>query len=302
MLRGLSHDDRPDFESRLNWVCQNIHLGKDKLYQALEDYPSIQMGVEMAFLSLEAQNPFHLFSHSFTSGAASIPINGLIWMGDESYMLKQIEEKIAAGFSCIKMKVGAIDFDRECELLSTIRSQFSKDEMVLRVDANGAFDTNPLFYLEKLAAYDLHSIEQPLQAGKWSEMRKLVQHSPVPIALDEELIGVTQTADKIELLDTIQPDYIILKPSFIGGFTGATEWATLAQQRNIDSWVTSALESNIGLNAIAQWTYSQSFSGHQGLGTGGLFSNNFDSPLEIKNGYLTMNNSKAWEHLTSINF
>ena len=302
MLRGLSHDDRPDFESRLNWVCQNIHLGKDKLYQALEDYPSIQMGVEMAFLSLEAQNPFHLFSHSFTSGAASIPINGLIWMGDESYMLKQIEEKIAAGFSCIKMKVGAIDFDRECELLSTIRSQFSKDEMVLRVDANGAFDTNPLFYLEKLAAYDLHSIEQPLQAGKWSEMRKLVQHSPVPIALDEELIGVTQTADKIELLDTIQPDYIILKPSFIGGFTGATEWAKLAQQRNIDSWVTSALESNIGLNAIAQWTYSQSFSGHQGLGTGGLFSNNFDSPLEIKNGYLTMNNSKAWEHLTSINF
>ena len=302
MLRGLSHDDRPDFESRLNWVCQNIHLGKDKLYQALEDYPSIQMGVEMAFLSLEAQNPFHLFSHSFTSGAASIPINGLIWMGDESYMLKQIEEKIAAGFSCIKMKVGAIDFDRECELLSTIRSQFSKDEMVLRVDANGAFDANPLFYLEKLAAYDLHSIEQPLQAGKWSEMRKLVQHSPVPIALDEELIGVTQTADKIELLDTIQPDYIILKPSFIGGFTGATEWATLAQQRNIDSWVTSALESNIGLNAIAQWTYSQSFSGHQGLGTGGLFSNNFDSPLEIKNGYLTMNNSKAWEHLTSINF
>lgn len=302
LLRGLSYDDRPDFESKLEWVCNNIHLGKSKLHDQLVDFPSIQMGLEMAFLSLHAPDPFSLFQTKFLAGEAEIPINGLIWMGEESFMLDQIEEKISAGFTCIKMKVGAIDFDRECNLLHTIRSRFSKEEILLRVDANGAFGADALTRLKRLATYDIHSIEQPIPAGNWNEMRKLIQSSPIPIALDEELIGVVTRKHKIMLLDTIQPQYIILKPSFIGGFSGAEEWVALARERNIDSWVTSALESNIGLNAIAQWTYSQSFIGFQGLGTGGLFSNNFTSPLEIKNGYLRMNNNVQWDQLTPINF
>lgn len=302
MLRGLSHDDRPDFEAKLHWVCQNIHLGKDELYKQLVDFPSIQMGVEMAFLSLRGIDPFSLFSNAFAKGTAALPINGLIWMGDEAYMHEQIQEKIAAGFKCIKMKVGAIDFERECELLASIRSHFSKEEMLIRVDANGAFKADALLRLERLAKYDLHSIEQPIPAGNTMEMKKLAELSPIPIALDEELIGMVNREDKINLLENIQPQYIILKPSFIGGFSGAKEWRDLARERNIDSWVTSALESNIGLNAIAQWTYAHSFSGFQGLGTGGLFTNNFNCPLEIKNGYLRMNNKKEWEQLTAINF
>jgi len=300
ILRGLSIDDCPDYEAKLAWVCDNIHLGKEALYNALTAFPSIQMGIEMAFLSLEQADPFSLFPSAFSKGEASIPINGLIWMGDQQFMLDQVEEKVAQGFSCIKMKVGAIAFSDEVNILSAIRKRFSADQMVLRVDANGAFGQDALEKLHVLAELDLHSIEQPIAQGNWSEMRSLCKTSPLPIALDEELIGIFNTADKIALLDSIQPQYIILKPSFIGGFKGAEEWTTLATERGIGSWVTSALESNIGLNAIAQWAYQQGYKGHQGLGTGSLYTNNIVAPLEIKNGYIQLDKTHPWQPINQL--
>lgn len=300
ILRGLSIDDRPDYETKLAWTCDNIHLGKEALYNALIAFPSIQMGIEMAFLSLEEPDSFSLFPSAFSQGEAAIPINGLIWMGDQQFMLDQVEEKLSQGFSCIKMKVGAIAFSDEVEILSAIRKRYSAEQMVLRVDANGAFGQDALEKLHVLAELDLHSIEQPIPQGNWSEMKALCQTTPLPIALDEELIGVFNTADKIALLDSIQPQYIILKPSFIGGFKGAEEWTRLAAERGIDSWVTSALESNIGLNAIAQWAYHQGYKGHQGLGTGGLYTNNIIAPLEIKNGYIHVDNTHTWQPINQL--
>ena len=300
LLRGLSVDDRPDYETQLAWVCANIHLGKTTLYNALKEFPSIQMGVEMAFLSLEQIDCFSLFPSSFSKGEDMIPINGLIWMGDQQFMLDQVEEKIAEGFSCIKMKIGAIDFDQEVAVLQAIRKRYSADQMVLRVDANGAFKDDALEKLHILAELDLHSIEQPIAAGNRSFMYSLCRATPLPIALDEELIGVFDRADKIALLDSVQPQYIILKPSFIGGFKGAEEWTKLANERGIGSWVTSALESNIGLNAIAQWAYLHEYKGHQGLGTGSLYTNNFPSPLEIKNGYINCNKNLAWKAIDQL--
>lgn len=300
ILRGLSIDDCPDYEAKLAWVCDNIHLGKEALYNALTAFPSIQMGIEMAFLSLEQADPFSLFPSAFSKGEASIPINGLIWMGDQQFMLDQVEEKVAQGFSCIKMKVGAIAFSDEVNILSAIRKRFSADQMVLRVDANGAFGQDALEKLHVLAELDLHSIEQPIAQGNWSEMRSLCKTSPLPVALDEELIGIFNTADKIALLDSIQPQYIILKPSFIGGFKGAEEWTTLAAERGIGSWVTSALESNIGLNAIAQWAYQQGYKGHQGLGTGSLYTNNIVAPLDIKNGYIQLDKTHPWQPINQL--
>lgn len=302
ILRGLSHDDSPTYEAKLAWVCDQINQGETQLYDQLMEFPSIQMGLEMAFRSLRSPTPFELFPNAFTKGNAKISINGLIWMGNEDFMLRQIEAKIKQGFDCLKMKVGAIDFEKECAVLASIRARFSKDEMILRVDANGAFKTNTLEKLKRLAEFDLHSIEQPIPKGNWDLMNELCRITPLPIALDEELIGVFTKKDKINLLDTIQPQYIILKPSFIGGFTGAYQWYQLAKKRGISSWVTSALESNIGLNAIAQWTYENDFNGHQGLGTGGLFTNNFECPLEIKNGYLSINTNHSWNPAAVINF
>ena len=300
LLKGLSIDDRPDYEAKLAWVCDNIHLGKDALYKALTLFPSIQMGVEMAFMSLEQSDSFSLYPSAFSKGVASIPINGLIWMGDQQFMLDQVEEKLAQGFSCIKMKVGAIDFSDEVEILRAIRKRYSADQMVLRVDANGAFGQDALEKLHVLADLDLHSIEQPIPQGNWKQMKALCQATPLPIALDEELIGVFTTENKIALLDSIQPQYIILKPSFIGGFKGAEEWTSLAAERGIDSWVTSALESNIGLNAIAQWAYQQGYKGHQGLGTGSLYTNNIVAPLEIKNGYIHVDNTHPWQPINQL--
>ena len=300
LLRGLSIDDRPDYEAKLAWVCDNIHLGKETLYKALTEFPSIQMGIEMAFLSLEQSNPFSLFPSAFSTGEDHIPINGLIWMGDQQFMLDQVEEKLAQGFSCIKMKVGAIDFSDEVEILKAIRKRYTADQMVLRVDANGAFGQDALEKLHVLADLDLHSIEQPILQANWEQMKALCQATPLPIALDEELIGVYTTEDKIALLDRIQPQYIILKPSFIGGFTGAEEWTRLAVERGIDSWVTSALESNIGLNAIAQWAYQQGYKGHQGLGTGSLYTNNIMAPLEIKNGYIHIDKTCPWQAINQL--
>jgi O-succinylbenzoate synthase len=295
LLRGLSIDDREDYEEKLQWTCKNIHLGKGVLWENLIEFPSIQFGIEMAFESLSAENPFELFPSEFTKTQKSIPINGLVWMGDEAYMKQQIEEKIASGFHCIKLKIGAIDFEKELQLLHFIRQNFSSDKIEIRVDTNGAFDSkDALFKLKQLAGFYIHSIEQPIAKNQHDMMAELCKVTPIPIALDEELIGVFSLEEKEVLLQKIKPQYIILKPSFIGGFRGTQEWISLAEKYNIGWWITSALESNIGLNAIAQWTYLQKNPMPQGLGTGALYANNFDCPLEVSNGQLWYTD-KAWD-------
>ncbi|MCH4823521.1 o-succinylbenzoate synthase [Gramella lutea] len=296
ILRSLSYDDRPDYEEKLKWVCNNINLGKDMLWEELREFPSIQFGVEMAFKSLNSKDPFLLFPSEFTARKDSIPINGLVWMGDEGFMKEQISQKLDAGFNCIKLKIGAIDFETELNILKSVRDNFSEDKIELRVDANGAF--SPEEALEKLGVlsqFKLHSIEQPIKQGQIKEMAELCRKTPLPIALDEELIGVTDVTDKQILIQTIKPQYVIFKPSLIGGFKGTEEWKEICETQGIKWWITSALESNIGLNAISQWTYTLNPDLPQGLGTGGLYTNNFDSPLEINNGNIKYNNSKNWE-------
>jgi len=296
ILRGLSADDRPDYETRLQWVCDHIDLGEDKLWEALLEFPSIQFGVEMAFRSLRSENTFELFPSEFTKGQKSMPINGLVWMGDETFMKQQIEQKITDGFSCIKLKIGAIDFDKECDLLRFIRQNFTPNQMEIRVDANGAFKSNEaLDKLNQLSEFKLHSIEQPIQKNQPDKMSKLCKLTPFPIALDEELIGIFTREEKERLLQKIQPQYLIFKPSFIGGFRGTSEWIALAKKYQIGWWITSALESNIGLNAIAQFTSELQNPMPQGLGTGGLFTNNFDCPLEVNRGELHYNPRKNWK-------
>ena len=295
LFRGLSIDDISNYEDKLIWVCNNIDLGLENLLKALYEFPSIQFGLEQAFLSLNSEDKFQLFPSQFTRGEKSIPINGLVWMGEKDFMKNQIKEKLSIGFSCIKMKIGAIDFDTEIELLKSIRKEFSPNEIELRVDANGGF--NPRDALEKLkilSELEIHSIEQPIKQGQVNDMSELCAKTPLPIALDEELIGVFSSEEKKKLLKTIKPQYIILKPSLIGGFAGSKEWINLADQTNCGWWITSALESNIGLNAIAQFTDTLQSDLPQGLGTGGLFTNNFDSPLEVKNGTLQYNPKQNW--------
>ncbi len=295
MFKGLSIDDRLDYEEKLQWLCTHINLELDVLLQELTEFPSIQFGLEMALKSLEAKNPFELFPSEFTAGTKSIPINGLIWMGSEDFMRQQIKEKIELGFTCIKMKIGAINFKAETDILKSIRKEFSSKDIELRVDANGAFSpSEALEKLKVLSEFDLHSIEQPIKQGQAEAMSRLCEKTPLPIALDEELIGVFSKEDKAELLKTINPQYIILKPTLIGGFKGSNEWITSAEHNNIGWWITSALESNIGLNAIAQYTYTKQNKLPQGLGTGGLFTNNIESPLKVKNGALYYNTTKKW--------
>jgi O-succinylbenzoate synthase len=295
ILRGLSIDDRPDYEEKLQWTCDNIHLGKEQLWEALLDFPSIQFGVEMAFQSLVSATPFLLFPSDFTNGTKSIFINGLVWMGEEAFMKQQIEEKLAQGFTCIKLKIGAIDFDQELQLLRFIREHFTSEQVEIRVDANGAFDSDlALNRLIQLSEFKLHSIEQPIQKNHTDRMAELCKVAPFPIALDEELIGVFTLDEKEQLLEKIKPQYIILKPSFVGGFRGTQEWISLAEKHKIGWWITSALESNIGLNAIAQWTFLQNSLMPQGLGTGALYTNNFDCPLEVSQGQLWYKKELDW--------
>ncbi len=295
LFRGLSSDDRPDYEKKLKWVCKHINKGFDFLIRELVEMPSIQFGLEIAFRSLNSEDNFKLFPSKFTENEASISINGLIWMGSETFMKQQIEEKINAGFTCIKMKIGAIDFQAECKLLKSIRASFSSKDIELRVDANGAFfSSEALDKLKTLSDFDLHSIEQPIKQGQIEDMAKLCEMTPLPIALDEELIGVFSVTKKEKLIQTIRPQFIILKPSLVGGFIGSDEWIDIAEQNHTGWWITSALESNIGLNAIAQYTYNKQSDLPQGLGTGNLFTNNIDSPLEVKNGTLQYNSKLNW--------
>lgn len=300
LFRGLSAEDLPDYEEKVHWACTHINKGLSYLLENVKAYPSIQFGLEQAFLSLSSENPFHLFSTPFVNQGAPIEINGLVWMGEIPFMEKQIEEKLNQGFTTLKLKIGALDFDKECALLAAIRKRFSREEIEIRVDANGAFSQeSALEKLEKLAAFDIHSIEQPIRKGQLEAMRELCQKSPLPIALDEELIGVFDMEDKRALLQKIKPQYIILKPSLVGGIQGSEQWIEIADSLGIDWWITSALESNIGLNAIAQWTSSLGSKLPQGLGTGGLFANNMESPLLVRQGALYIDAQKKW-HLDAL--
>ena len=280
-LPNLSCDDLPHYEQLLSSLCQEAaQSGID--YERLRPYPSILFGLETAFRHFE-RGTASLWDTPFSRGEQGIPINGLIWMGSYTQMLAQIEAKMQAGFRCIKLKIGAINFEEELSLLKMIRRHFSAKEIELRVDANGAFSpAEALEKLKRLSELDLHSIEQPIRAGQWDSMARLSQLSPLPIALDEELIGVHSTSRKKELLETIHPQYIILKPSLHGGLWGSQEWIAAASQLGIGWWITSALESNIGLNAIAQWCATLHNPLPQGLGTGALFTDNIPMPLEVR--------------------
>ncbi len=294
IIPNLSFDNTESLEEKIQEVCENISDYFYWLNGGLKDYPALQFAVETALLDLQKGGKHILYPSAFTTGQKSIPINGLLWMGDVQFMQKQLAEKTQQGFQCIKMKVGAIDSTSEFKLLQSIRKQHPN--CILRIDANGAFTSeNALTYLQKFATLNIHSIEQPIRQGQWKEMAKLCQTTPLPIALDEELIGISERLEKVALLETIKPQYIILKPSLLGGLKSSEEWIALAEERNIGWWVTSALESNIGLNAIAQWTASLPYKGHQGLGTGSLFTNNITSPLEIRGEELWYNPEKSWE-------
>ena len=299
-LPALSCDDLPDYENLLATQCKKVEESGIIDYDALRPYPSMLFGLETALQHLHAGS-IRLWETPFSEGRQGIPINGLIWMGNFDEMYRRIEEKMRLGFRCIKVKIGAIKFEKELELLAHIREHFSPEQIELRVDANGAFSPSDApEKLDALSRFCLHSIEQPIRAGQWTAMGRLCAHTPFPIALDEELIGINTVARKIELLETIRPQYIILKPSLHGGMKGAAEWITLASQRGIGYWITSALESNVGLNAIAQWCATLNPTLPQGLGTGLLFTDNIDYPLHIKGDCLWFNPESPAPDFTTI--
>ena len=294
-IPDLSIDPIETYQEKLDELCRLLNEGYDPSTIVLDDFPSIAFGLETALLDLEANGSKILFRSAFTERKTGIPINGLVWMGIKEFMQKQIREKIAAGYRCIKLKVGAIDFETELEIISGIRNEFSPDEIEIRLDANGGFSaTDALEKLNKLSTFQIHSIEQPIKPRQFETMAQLCQQSPIPIVLDEELIGVNPL-EKKTILEKIKPAYIILKPSLIGGFRASEEWIKLAEKLNIDWWITSALESNIGLNAIAQWTFTLNSKLPQGLGTGQLYNNNIPSPLEIENAKLFYKPENDWD-------
>lgn len=292
VFRGLSADDVPEYEDKLKELCANI--GRDEATD-LQSFPSIMFGLQTAIYDISNGGRMLPFPSAFTEGEAGIPINGLVWMGSKDEMLSRIREKIEAGFTTIKLKVGAIDFDSELEMVKFIRSCYSADTLTIRLDANGGFTPeNALQRLSEFAKYGIHSIEQPIKAGQWEEMRRLCDNSPIDIALDEELIGIFTPERMGEMLDAVKPRYIILKPSLVGGFSGSQMWMQQAAVRGIGGWITSALESNVGLNAIAQWTARMGADMPQGLGTGALYVNNIGSPLSVIGDSLRYDPSAAW--------
>jgi len=321
-LPDLSCDAKPEYAVTLRQVCQMVEQMGRIPYDMIRAYPSITFGLETAFASffdaakklLEIvpaegassssemlkqkggsvpagmENLVDLYDSPFGRGEEGITINGLVWMGTYEEMLARLEEKLQAGFHCVKLKIGAIDFFKELDLIKRIRDVYTREQVELRVDANGGFlPENAMSQLEALAKYDIHSIEQPIKQHQWPKMAQLCRETPLPIALDEELIGVNVRSMKQALLDTVRPQYIILKPSLHGGIYGCNEWIELANQRGIGSWITSALESNIGLHAIAHYAakvYGPNVQMPQGLGTGLLFTDNIPMPLEIRGDQL----------------
>jgi len=294
-IPDLSIDPVDSYDAKLNELCRLLNEGVVPGTIDLDKYPSIAFGLETALLDLAAHGSKDLFPSPFSAGNVGIPINGLIWMGDKAFMEKQISEKIVAGYRCIKLKIGTNDFDTELDIIAAIRNRFSPDDIEIRLDANGAFKTqDALEKLKRLSMYSIHSIEQPIRQHQLNAMAELCARSPIPIVLDEELIGVNST-DKEALLQKIMPAYIILKPSLLGGFKQSEEWINLAKKYNIGWWATSALEANIGLNAIAQWTATLDSPLPQGLGTGQLYHNNIPSPLVIEKANLYYMPENKWD-------
>ena len=305
-LPGLSPDYLPDYEMRLRQVLKTLMAsefdgGMDKAFDLAHhcagvDLPSIRFGLETALLDLDGGGRRQLFGGSFTHGESRIPINGLVWMGDAGFMAAQVEEKLAEGYGCIKIKVGSVDLDQELTILRTIRNRFTESQMLIRLDANGAFGpSDAMDLLSRYAEYGIHSIEQPIRPGQCDAMYGLCRNSPIPIALDEELIGHPDAGSRRSLLESIGPQYIVLKPSLLGGFAACDSWIGLADSLGCGWWITSMLESNIGLNAIAQFTSNYAHTTHQGLGTGRLYRNNVISPLRISGGTLYLDTGAGWD-------
>jgi len=303
-FEGLSLDDKPDFEQNLKRSLANIK-GREAPQSLLEiseyvgyldhSLPAVKFGLETALRDLFFGGKLKIFDSSFFNQNKAIDINGLVWIGSKDEMLNRLQVKIKAGFKCIKIKIGALALANDLAIISHARSLLDKDKLCLRVDANGAYSVSEVKrVLDMLALLDIHSIEQPIIPGQLDEMKKLCSSSPIPIALDEELIGIHNTDEKRNLLMTINPQFIVLKPTLLGGFEATTEWIEIAEEQGIGWWITSALESNIGLNAICQFTSQFNTSLPQGLGTGGLYDNNIPSPLSIKNGGVFLESKKAW--------
>lgn len=293
-LPGLNPENIETYENKISEVCNRINEHEFWLDTGLMKHPSIHFGLEIALLDLKSKGSKILFDTDFSKNETPIPINGLIWMGSVENMMQQVDKKIDEGFRCIKLKIGAIDFNKELHILESIRRK--SESIELRVDANGAFTIeDALTKLTQLAEFNLHSIEQPIKAGQFKAMSQLSEKSPLPVALDEELIGKFTLNQKSETLDQINPPFIILKPSLIGGIKGSIEWIKLAEQRGIDWWITSALESNIGLNAISQFVSTTHNPLFQGLGTGQLYLNNIPSPLEVIGDEILYSQNKSWE-------
>ena len=292
-IPDLSIDPMEYYDQKLEDVCRQLNNGVNPTEIDLSQFPSIAFGIETALLDLKSGGNRILFENDFSAGKAGIPINGLVWMGDREFMQRQIREKIAAGYHCIKLKVGALDFETEMEIIAGIRQQFSAEDIEIRLDANGGFmPADALEKLKRLSEYSIHSIEQPIKPRQWEAMAEICEKSPIPVVLDEELIG---TSPNEAMLQQINPAYIILKPSLLGGFGVSEKWIQFAEKTNIGWWNTSALEANIGLNAIAQWTAWLNSSMPQGLGTGQLYHNNIQSPLEIRNAKLWYNQNQQWD-------
>ena len=295
-LDGLSIDAHSSFEFFLKHICENINEFITQIATIRLKYPSIAFALESALLQLKSKSNCILHDTDFSKGLQSIPINGLIWIGTIDAMKKQINEKIEQGYSVVKLKIGANNFEDELNILKWIRTEYKNEQLILRLDANGAFATNDAKEkIKQLSEYEIHSIEQPIKQGQHDEMTALCRDTAIPIALDEELIAIVSYELKKKLIEKIQPQYIILKPTLHGGITGSEEWITIARKNNIPYWITSALESNIGLNAIAQWTSSIEDAKDitHGLGTGQLYTNNINSPLYIENGHLFFDTTKS---------
>lgn len=297
IIPGLSKDDENTIEQKLSVLCAAINENSQNLDEIIADYPAIKFGLETALLDFESKGSKILFESDFTRGESGIPTNGLIWMGNSDEMMARVKQKLDAGFRCLKMKIGAVDIEEELQIIRNLRREYSSSVLELRVDANGAFTyTEAKGILQKLADWEVHSIEQPIMPTQIDEMADLCSTSPIPVALDEELIGIAPYENKFKLIDIIRPQYLILKPSLLGGLGESNDWINIAKQLGIGWWVTSALESNIGLSAIAQWVAGLETSMHQGLGLGNLYKKNIDSPLELHGEKLFYNTERKWRY------
>lgn len=296
LFPGLSMDDTKEYKEKIKEIVDLINKGYYNLNIPLYAYPSINFALETALKDLEQEGSKILYPSAFTQGKEFIVINGLIWMGTLQEMYAQIEQKLNSGFRCLKLKIGAIDFDEEYEMIASIRKRFKAEDLEMRLDANGAFHpANALEYLYRISDLEVHSIEQPILPSQLDEMAALCETSPIPIALDEELIGKYPIENKLQLLKMVNPKYIVLKPGLLGGIGSCKEWIEVANKLNIGWWITSSLETNIGLNAIAQWTFTLNNTMAQGLGTGTLFKNNIESPLAVMGEKLYYFPRKKWD-------